>query len=113
MPAEIAAAEQGLNPATAKDWAVCLRKLTDFVRAFGLPLSDLKAAAGIYRETLTELPADLLGLAIQRTAANHVYHVLPKPAEIRAQVDKEMADRKARLGLARTAYMIYRRSQGT
>lgn len=110
-PAEIAAALPGLaaeleaiaRPADPMEYGVLMEKLLRFVSDFGLPIGNLKSVAATYRETLCDLPPDLLAQAIDRIIQTHKYHVLPKPAEIRAHVTAELIDRKNRLRAAREA----------
>lgn len=97
--------EDRLTPSDPKSFAVAMDKLLSFAQAFGLPAKDLEGATDFYLETLTELPPDLLMKAVNKTIAEHKYHVLPKPSEIKDRVDSEMGKRRRQLWLAKRALM--------
>lgn len=97
------ALEAMLAPVTAKEFAVAMDPLLEFIEIFRLPQAEEVSATKIYRMALADLPADLLVLAIQRTIANHKYHVIPKPGDIRERVTEELEARKRAVRLAKMA----------
>lgn len=94
IPSLITELEAQSQPADPKIYAVLMEPLILFAQTFGLPVSDLKSAASFYRETLKDLPPDLLTQAIDMTTRTHRFHVLPKPAEIRSHVEGELRTRR-------------------
>jgi hypothetical protein len=103
LPEAIIQAQAINQPSTAKQFAVSMERLLKFCQTFGLPASDLKASVEFYRASLSDLPPDLLDLAIDRTIRAHKYRTLPLPADIRAQVNAEMIKRRAPLDRLRMA----------
>ena len=106
LPAAVAEAEAALAPASPQAFAVTIKRLTDYVEAFGLPAPAPSAAAAVYREALGDLPAELLAEAVTRTVRTHKFHVLPKPGEIRATVAEDLAKLHLRRHMARRAAIV-------
>lgn len=91
----------GLRPATTEDYARAMLALIEFVAAFGVPCPDPATVQSIYRETLADLPADLLTTAIARIKTNWTWgNRMPFPAEIRATVADDLSRRKLMLSHA-------------
>lgn len=105
IQAAIPILEAQLSPCDPKSFAVAMDKLLAFSQAFGLPAKDLETATDFYLESLSELPPDLLMKAVQKTIAEHKYHVLPKPAEIKSRVEEDLTKRRRHLWLAKRALM--------
>lgn len=83
-----------MAPATIEQLAVELDKLRAFAQAFGIPDRTLGDAAAIYRDTLGDLPPDLLADAMRAALTRHEgYRRLPLPAEIRKHVSEELTQR--------------------
>lgn len=95
---------QAMHPATVQQYAQNMMKLIEFAGAFGLPCGDPKSAQAIYRETLADLPADLLALAITRLKSAWTWgNRMPFPAELRAMVADDLAARRSLLAKAQIA----------
>lgn len=87
-PSALTRARQELTPATDQEWAVLMARY--------LPLWDTKPGewqtrAPLYRETLADLPADLLAEGIVHCAKSCKF--FPKPAEIRAPIEEDLKAR--------------------
>lgn len=103
---EVGAAQSLLHPAPAEARAVALRKLLDFCRAFGMNVpEDPKPLLAIWAEHLGDIPGDLLLTAVKRTTAGWKYQTPPKPADLRASIERDMVARRKRLHLAQTALL--------
>lgn len=103
---EVGAARALLTPATAEARAVALRKLLDFCRAFGMNVpEDSKPLLAIWAEHLSDIPGDLLLTAVSRTTGGWKYQTPPKPADLRASVERDLVARRKRLHLAQTALL--------
>lgn len=89
------------------DWADLfgLAKLPDDPRDRGRKAGTI---GRIYFETLSDLPADLLALALRRTMKHHDYSVMPLPGDVRKQVRSELARRKLIALRLETARMFAR-----
>jgi len=100
--------EMALEPADAKLFMVCMDALLEFGEVFGIKVPDQAAATRIYRDALSDLPADLIQLAIQRLRGTWTWgNRLPMPAEIREMVKDDHARRRlehSRLQLARRQF---------
>lgn len=90
------------KPATEEQFAVAMAKLFTWARVTGID-AEPATVTRMYRETLGDLPADLLMKAIGWTVQSHLYHNIPKPAEIRAHVAEESARRRSMLLAAKSA----------
>lgn len=90
-----------MAPASFKGFAVAMKRMMDFGAAFGI-VFDPEAVLEIYRETLSDLPDDLLNLAIGRAKEKATWdRRLPMPGEIRRFVSDELAARNLRLNRLR------------
>ncbi len=94
--------ERQVIPASLEAFMIAMDQLFAWAELTGLT-PDVAAATALYRETLADLPADLLVTAIGRTIQTHQYHNLPKPADIRKQVAEDMARRRSMLNAARSS----------
>lgn len=108
LPAAIAEHEAMLQPADSKAFAVALDRLFAFARAFDLPNDPggRKAQVGIYRETLGDLPTDLLHEAMTATIREwRLGAKMPLPGDIRRYAADALEKRRSalrRLALARS-----------
>lgn len=89
--------------------AVELRRLMQWIRAFGLLSGDADERMVIdhYAEAMRRLPADLLPVAVTRLQQQWRYHHLPLPADLTATVE---ADWSAALDAARRERESQRRA---
>lgn len=93
----------GVRKASPEGYAVAMDRLMEFAAAFGIKTPDRKTILNVYRETLGDLPQDLLEAAISRTMADYKYQNMPKPADIRQHVRADLAQRKIHLMTLRMA----------
>ncbi len=97
-----------LEPAGAQQFAVALARLFDFMRAFGTRDFDSDVVTAHYRAALGDIPADLMGRAVERIMAMWQWPSLPKPADLRKAVQAEMDKRTAAKNRLQTAAMRLR-----
>lgn len=84
-----------LVPAPVQVMAIELVRILDFARTYNVAIPDREGALAIYRESLADLPTDLLGLAVERIVKTWAWgNRLPMPADIRALVVDDLARRK-------------------
>lgn len=99
-----------LEPASPEGFAVALKTLTTFGRAFGIPTPQLDDAIAIYREDLAHLPADVLIAAIKEVRAGWTWgNRLPMPADILKAAHEEMNKRWAPMHHVQRAESHFRR----
>lgn len=67
--------------------------------------------AGFYLEAVADVPADLVSEAFRRLRLNYRYPGFPKPADLRATVLDEMAQRRTILLRLKTAQLIAERAK--
>lgn len=95
----IVAQRASLAPTEAKAFAVLIERLFAFARTFGIANPDAAEATRFYRDTLGDLPPDLLERAIATICRDWKWgHKLPLPADVRAAVVDELVRRKVTLG---------------
>ena len=82
-----------LSPASPQAFAVMIERLVHFAQAFGATVNDMAGVMEFYRDSLADLPADLLGQAIKETMRTHKYNTLPRPADIRQHIAEELSHR--------------------
>ncbi len=109
-------ADNKLIPADEKSFAVILSGLFEFAWAFdlggfgGMPdnirRGKSKAQTKIYQSALGDVPVDVLKIAIDKVCAGWKWgNRMPLPADIRAEIREDMAERthcRARLKVARS-----------
>jgi hypothetical protein len=117
LPVALEVVQRTLVSVTNAEFFDTIGELIDWADLFGLtkmPVDERERGrkAGmisrLYWQTLGDLPADLLDLALKRTMAGHSYTVMPLPGEIRAYVAPEMARRKLMALRLETALMFAR-----
>lgn len=92
------------TPATVQEYARAMMALIEFGGAFGVPCGSPEAVQAIYRETLADLPAELLHRAVARIKSGWTWgNRMPFPAEIRATVADDLAVLRSNLAKARIA----------
>jgi hypothetical protein len=102
----IAGFEIAVIPASDEVYVRALSKLIEFAYAFNIPCGDAAAVQRIYREKLSDLPCDLLELAIKRITDTWTWgQRLPLPREIRATVSDELKSRRVLCGRAKVAML--------
>lgn len=86
--------DAALEPASPKEIAVALKRITSFLSAFGImPAGADEIVIGAYRDALHEVPADLLGLAVHGATVGLRYSRPPLPADLVAGARAEIAKR--------------------
>lgn len=104
LPAAKRALDRLSAKITAEQMAVEMDRMAEWAETFNLPPKDWGKAVDFYMEGLKHLPADLLGVAMERARSNHRLGMrLPLPHEIAAQVEPELSRRtmlKTKLFLA-------------
>lgn len=83
------------RPASSEAFAVCLLKIAKFGRAFGFLENNAADITGFYREALSDVPADLLELAVDGTIRTWKWNRMPSPADLRETISGELGQRKA------------------
>lgn len=91
------------QPSDEKFYLVQINKLAEFATAFGADIPDPTTVTAVYRETLRDLPADLLVQAIAHIKKTWRGRNLPKPAHLLNPVEVAWSDRKVALIKARMA----------
>lgn len=112
MPAELAQAESRAKPCGAKAFAVILDRLFAFGRAFGITNIHPEDAVRSYRESLAELPEDLVDTAVHTAISSWRWgNRLPMPGDLRAFVEDDFAERKSDLTTLRLLDSTMKRPQ--
>jgi hypothetical protein len=126
LPAYVAAAEEQIRPANQKEFAVSMLPLIEWVQRFEVvPLEPTEKEGGRpgkrqeqiaeivrgYRQDLSDLPADLLAIAVKRTLEGYRYRKLPMPGDIRMRADEQLSERRFLLMRLKTAADIAKRSK--
>jgi hypothetical protein len=123
LPAEYRAAlapaleevNRSLLPVSNRECFAQLGELLVWADMFGLvKMPDEKreltqktaALCRMYWESLGDLPADLLTLALRRTRNGHAYSKLPLPADIRGYITEELCRRQLMAMRLKTAIIL-------
>lgn len=113
----ITLAQRMLEPAGPEAMTVAIGKLLEWVELFGIVAlphepqargAKLRQIGKFYRDGLTEVPGDLLLIAVERTLTSHKYSTLPKVAEVREHISADWAARRIELGRLQLAAKIGR-----
>jgi hypothetical protein len=84
-----------LEPADERVFAVALKRMADFAKAFNLPPLQVDSAVPFYREYLGKLPPDLLLKAVENVLGTWKWgNRLPMPGDILAAAKDEMSARQ-------------------
>lgn len=117
VEAAVAMLEASLAPAGAKERAVALGILFDWVAAYEVArIPDdpeerrvwVAQKMAAYSQDLADLPADLLMQAVDVVRRTRRYSSLPLPGDLRAAVAEPLAVRRAALNKARLALRLNR-----
>lgn len=95
-----------MEPASPEQYAAAMIALAEFATAFGIVCPAPGKVQEIYRETLKNLPADLLARAIARVKISWVWgNRMPFPADILNTVKEDFAKRQSLLSRAKVAML--------
>lgn len=95
-----------LEPASVEALAIALDRLLAFARAFNVPVSDRATVLAIYRDTLADLPSDLIVEAVGRATRNWTWgNRLPMPGDLRKTIEPELFARTAAHGRHKVALL--------
>lgn len=100
---EMARIQAAMAPAMAKETAVALKAIKDFLTDFGLMPTNQAAVIDAYRAALGEVPADLLPAVVRGATVGLRYSRLPLPADLVAPVKDEIGRRQLAAMRLRTA----------
>lgn len=115
VPSALAMVERELEPADQKAFYCAMDKLLAWIEQFGVIAlaseparrkEQMRAIIASYRAALSDLPSDLLLIAIDRTTAQHRFRNLPLPGDIRAAVEGELMERKRLRDRLRTVELM-------
>lgn len=90
---------EGIQPASPEAIDEALLALSIVFRTNSIAPAEAEALFKLYERHLSDLPADLLVKAVDR--AHRECRFFPKPAELRAFVEDDMNDRRAKAARAR------------
>ena len=97
-------ARQALEPAGGEVFAVIIDRLFRFAETFAIKDAGIREAMTFYAETLDDVPPDLLEKAVDNVVRNYKYgHRMPPPADLRAAIEQDMAERANALARIETA----------
>ena len=97
-------ANTGLAPVTTKELAVIMDRLFSFTETFGIKDAGIRKAMQFYRETLSDVPADLLVKSVDGVIRTYKYgHRLPVPADLRTEIEDDLRLRLAARNSIETA----------
>lgn len=81
-------------PADYKEFGVIMDRLFSFAETFSVKDAGIRDAMRFYRETLDDMPPDLLVKAVDQTVRTYKYgHRLPPPGDLRAVVEDDLSAR--------------------
>lgn len=86
--------KHSVSPASDRAMAVAVAAIVKFATTFGIEVPNPKSLTEIFRDTLGDLPDDLLLAGVKRCLTGWKWTTLPKPADIRETVEADLRDRR-------------------